>query len=124
MKIRIKGNSIRLRLSRTEVEKLATEGLIDETTEFNDGVFGYSLQTKEGIDHLTASYRDNVMTVYMPVNYVGGWATNETVGFEYNLNLTNGNSLFLLVEKDFKCIDAAVTEDQSDNYENPLLSCE
>ena len=124
MKIRIKGNSIRLRLSRTEVDKLATDGLVEETTRFNDGVFGYALQRKDGIDHLNASFRDNLMTVYMPATLVNGWANNETVGFENTLNLTDGNSLFLLVEKDFKCIDAAVTEDQSDNYENPLLSCE
>jgi hypothetical protein len=52
----------------------------------------------------------------MPELMAKNWATTEKVGFEE----TNG-PLYLLVEKDFKCLDN-VAEDQSDNYPNPLLS--
>ena len=37
--------------------------------------------------------------------------------------LGNERKLFLLFEKDFKCIDGEVLEDQSDNFENPLAAC-
>ena len=40
----------------------------------------------------------------------------ERVGFE-----EKGDPLYLLVEKDFTCLDQ-VEEDQSDNYPNPQLA--
>ena len=42
------------------------------------------------------------------------WADTDRVGFE-----NKANNFYLLVEKDFKCLDN-VEEDQSDNYPNPL----
>jgi hypothetical protein len=42
------------------------------------------------------------------------WASTDRVGYE-----SNHNQMYLLIEKDFKCLDN-VAEDQSDNYPNPL----
>jgi len=50
----------------------------------------------------------------MPEAMANEWITTDKVGFEYQ-----DEGLFLLVEKDFKCLDN-VAEDQSDNYPNPL----
>jgi hypothetical protein len=50
----------------------------------------------------------------MPITMVKIWDSTDRVGFEYQ-----DKDLFLLVEKDFKCLDN-VAEDQSDNYPNPL----
>ncbi len=123
MKIRIKGNSVRIRLSKTEVETLAKQGNIEESTHFPNGAFLYSLKTKNDIDNLSAAITGSTITMYVPESAVADWATNEVVGFDHTLPLGDGDSLYLLLEKDFKCIDAAVTEDQSDNYENPLHTC-
>ena len=123
MKIRIKGNSVRIRLSRTETDKLATEGYLAETTSFVNGTFGYALQSKEGITDLDAGFADNTITVYVPAAIAAVWAGNEVVGHSNTIALPDGGSLYLLLEKDFKCIDADVSEDQSDNYDNPLISC-
>ncbi len=123
MKIRIKGNSVRIRLSRSEVDQLAATGYIEERTEFADGVFLYTLQSKNGIDNLDAGFSNGNMAIYVPAAICTEWAKNETVGYSNNIALPTGNSLFLLLEKDFKCIDADVTEDQSDNFENPSKSC-
>nr|WP_157543792.1 hypothetical protein [Mucilaginibacter paludis] len=43
------------------------------------------------------------------------WTNTESVGFDHQ----DYSGLYLLVEKDFKCLDN-VTEHQSDNYPNPL----
>jgi len=51
------------------------------------------------------------------------WAANEVVGYEHNMDIGNGKQLYLLLEKDFKCIDAPPSEDQSDNFENPHKVC-
>ncbi len=52
----------------------------------------------------------------MPAVMANEWANTARVGFE-----NNEGEIYLLVEKDFVCLDT-VNEDQSDNYPNPLLS--
>lgn len=116
MKIRIKGNSLRYRLSKTEVDIFAKQGKIVERTEFGDQALVYVLERYDG-DQLSANFQHNTITLLMPVNMVNEWTNTGRVGFD------NGNApLFLLVEKDFQCLDN-LTEDQSDNYPNPLLTC-
>ncbi len=122
MKLRIKGNSIRIRLSRTEVSDLAQNGYIEEHTEFGNNTLTYALQSKEGISGLEADFGDGKVTVYVPANVLPSWPVSETVGFDNNMPLPGGKQLYLLLEKDFKCIDNSM-EDQSDNYENPNATC-
>ena len=61
--------------------------------------------------------------MYVPAHIATDWAANETVGYENNMDIGDGKQLYLLLEKDFKCIDAPVHEDQSDNFENPHKVC-
>jgi hypothetical protein len=124
MKIRIKGNSIRLRLTRSEVDTLAATGYVEERTEFFNSALIYALQAKEEIENLKADYSENTITVHVPKAWAANWNKNETVGFNHSLNLPSGSVLTLLIEKDFKCIDSDTNEDQSDNYDNPSISCE
>jgi hypothetical protein len=114
MKIRIKGNSLRYRLTKSDVAKLAMNGFIEESTNFGTQVFRYAL--RQGIVHsLAATFEDNTITIHMPDQMIEEWVHTDRVGFE------NSNStMYLLVEKDFVCLDN-VAEDQSDNYPNPLL---
>ncbi len=124
MKIRIKGNSIRIRLSRTEVDNLGKKGYVEEQTEFGGGVsLIYALASSAQFNSLTASFSRNKITMFMPVDMVTEWTTTEKVGYSNDLEIGDGKQLFLLLEKDFKCIDSSVNEDQSDNYDNPLHTC-
>ncbi|WP_067032878.1 DUF7009 family protein [Allomuricauda sp. CP2A] len=118
MKIRIKGNSIRYRLTKTEVETFCETGLYKETTHFGNSVFAYALKAKKGIDTLEASFEENTITLYLTDEERSGWATSNRVGFSGTIDLPNGEQLSLLLEKDFACLDNT-TEDQSDNYPNP-----
>ncbi len=117
MKIRIHGNSVRFRLSKTEVAKLENEGYLEETTDFGAAQFGYAVQ-KSAVDGLQARFKNNKVILEVPEKLLTGWTENNTVGFEGNMPLGDGSSLFMLIEKDFKCLDN-VNEDQSDNYDNP-----
>lgn len=123
MKLRIKGNSIRIRLTRSEVDSFCKNGYLEEKTEFGNGAFTYALQSKEGIPSLQAGFSGGKMTMYVPADIPAAWATNDIVGYDNNMQLTDGKQLSLLLEKDFKCIDNA-NEDQSDNYENPNSLCD
>lgn len=113
MKIRIKGNSLRYRLTRIDVDKFSQNGYIEETTDFGTQTLTYALQQTR-FCNLSAVFEDNKITLFIPEVMADEWFLTDRVGFEYQYN-----GLFLLVEKDFKCLDN-VAEDQSDNYPNPL----
>ncbi len=123
MKIRIKGNSIRIRIVRTELDNLGKDGFLEERTEFGETDLIYRLESKTGIDNLQANMKGNTITVSMPETMKQEWVDTETVGYRTDMPLSNGGSLFILIEKDFKCLDGEVLEDQSDNFDNPSQVC-
>ena len=119
MKIRIKGNSIRFRLTRSEVDYLGKFNYLEESTEFGGSTFSYALQSSGNGNDLTAGFAQNKMTLTIPESLAKEWTGTERVGLESEMEIGQGKKLYLLVEKDFKCLDNTI-EDQSDNYENPL----
>jgi len=123
MKIRIKGNSVRIRLTRTEVDNFGKDGYLEEHTEFGGTTFSYALQKVQEGDSLAAHYKDNKITMTVPDAMVREWTTTEKVGYDANMSTGDGKQMFLLLEKDYKCVDAPSHEDQSDNYEHPTLTC-
>jgi hypothetical protein len=120
MKIRIKGNSLRYRLTRPEVVRFSETGLVEERINFGAVALSYVLCSTDA-DELSAAFGDNRITLYVPAGLVDEWLHTDKVGFEHRMPL-NGTeeSLHLLVEKDYTCLDN-VAEDQSDHYPNPLL---
>ena len=119
MKIRIHGNSIRYRLSKTDITNFGIAGFVEEKTEFANAVsFHYRLEKKKNIENPEASFSGNRISIFVPEKLVTGWTTNDIVGFENRMEIGEGKSLLLLIEKDFVCLDPAM-EDQSDNYPNP-----
>jgi hypothetical protein len=116
MKIRIGNNSLRYRLTRTEVERFASEGIAKETVQIGDDKLTYILE-RTVCDKLAVSFKNNIIALSVPEHLADDWTNTERVGFD---NQDDGG-LYLLVEKDFKCLDN-VKEDQSDNYENPLAN--
>jgi hypothetical protein len=113
MKIRIKGNTLRYRLTKSDVSALGTNGYLQEKTDFAGRPLYYSLKST-GEKELSASFMDNNITLFVPNKMVVELTNTDTVGFENECG-----QLKLLVEKDFTCLDN-VDEDQSDNYPNPL----
>lgn len=122
MKIRIQGSSIRFRLSQTDVRQLTDEGAVTEFTDFGGSVFSYEVKQSFEADQLTASFENGKITMQIPASYVEDWAINDIVGFEAHVHTAATDTMYLLIEKDFKCLDRT-TEDQSDQYENPNKTC-
>jgi hypothetical protein len=56
--------------------------------------------------------------MHIPASFIRNWPENDTVGIHATMPFFEDGSLYLLVEKDFVCLDET-TEDQSDNFENP-----
>lgn len=113
MKIRIKGNSLRYRLTKSDMYRLTQDGYLEDKTDFGKREFIYAIQ-KTTEDNLSAFFNDNVICLQVPTKMINELANTDRAGFE-----DKTGSLHLMVEKDFTCLDN-VSEDQSDNYPNPL----
>lgn len=118
MKIRILGNSVRFRLTRSEVNTLCTKGFIEDQTIFDTAVFTYAVKLVTDSEQFTAQFRDNTITLNLPKSLGNNWHLTEQVGFSTNMEFKNNGGLSLLIEKDFTCLDERI-EDQSDTYPNP-----
>ncbi|RWY50340.1 DUF7009 family protein [Mucilaginibacter gilvus] len=113
MKIRIKSGSVRYRLTRSEVALFEKEGVVKGIVEIGENALIYTLQ-RAAEEQLSASFKNNMITLLMPENMADEWISTDQVGFA-----GKDGGLHLLIEKDFTCLDN-VDEDQSDNYPNPL----
>ena len=122
MKIRIKGPSVRLRLSRSEVAQLVHDGIVEEETLFGTSTFKYAVRQTPSGSRLTAVFEQGTMILFVPRTLIRDWDTNDVVSIDEQMPVGESGSLYLLLEKDFKCLDHT-TEDQSDNYLNPNQSC-
>jgi len=121
MKIRIKGNMVRFRLSKTDVDLLTQNGFLTEQTEFGPGnVLEYSVRADSTVQRLAVTFKNNAIILLVPEQDLKKWSQTELVGLQEVSETGDGKNLHLLLEKDFKCLDQ-VAEDQSDNYPNPLM---
>ena len=118
MKIRIRGNSVRLRLTQSEVKTLCEQGVYSERTEFNGRNLTYTAKGAKGIARLQAYFNGDEITLRIPSDQLTGWDENSTVGFYNEMPLQHGGSLTLQVEKDFACLEQR-GDDESDSYPNP-----
>ena len=120
MKLRIRDNAIRLRLMRGEVEELRNDGLVSARTGFPGGrTFSYVVESSPASVKPAAFFSDNIVTVRIPETTVLAWATSEQVSIEAEQTLDDGETLHLLVEKDFACLAPREGEDESDMYAHP-----
>lgn len=115
MKIRIKNNSIRYRLTQSDVAALVKNRQVEDSVDFGVNKLIYSLQIVDDYQ-LSATFNNNTITLFMPASMLTELAETDKVGFENIRHLPH-----LLVEKDFTCLDN-VAEYQSDNYPNPLFA--
>ena len=120
MKLRIRDNSIRLRLARGEVEALRESGVVSAKTGFPGGrEFRYSVESSPASVNPAAFFSNNRLTVRLPETTVLAWATTEQVSMPGEQVLDDGETLKILVEKDFACLAPREGEDESDMYPHP-----
>jgi hypothetical protein len=103
------------------VANFGRDGYLEECTEFGNNKLVYALQ-REQVSELSAKMEDNKITMQVPEQVAHQWTTTNEVGFQNNFGIGNDKQLFLLLEKDFVCLDNTF-EDQSDNYPNPNAVC-
>lgn len=123
MKIRIRDNSLRLRLTQSEVSRFEAERMVSASISFpNNTMLRYTLVWGKG-DHYEASFDGKEITVTVPYATGVRWLNPAEVGMEEHVNLAGGEKLRLLIEKDFACLSERKDEDESDMFPNPNPHC-
>jgi len=124
MKLRIRGDSVRLRLKRSEVDLLAAGESIVEETHFPGAVLSYRLDVT-GEEAMQAHLENSSLVFRLPASQVSAWATTDEVSMLAEQDLPGGNKLTLLIEKDFSCLEPGHhrdCEDDEDTYPHPSRS--
>jgi hypothetical protein len=124
MKLRIKGNSIRLRLGQSEVRRLITEGTVEEIVVFGPSSkerISYVLCAWSESPDVNARFADGRIVIRVPCSMIHQWATTDQVSIHALQCNGDDDSLSILIEKDFECIDAPSGESQEDAFPNPQL---
>ena len=119
MKLRIKGNTLRVRLSQSEVIELDEKGLVKDQIQFGLTSLSYSIVSDVLVDH-QVRYENNAIEIIVPNEEVNNWAKTDQVGFDFTMNWKGQNVIHVLIEKDFKCLTDRPNEDESDLFENPM----
>ncbi len=125
MKLRIRDNSIRLRLTRSEVELVRNDGLVRGRVPFaGRNNFDYVLESSPATVKPEAHISNNVLTVRIPEAEIIRWSDSDEVSIAASQILDGGDQLNILVEKDFACLAPREGEDETDMYPHPEAGTE
>lgn len=124
MKLRIYQNSIRFRVQIPEITALKGSGRIDASVRLGPGkedILEYSVELSQA-DSPEIIYSAGVIRLLIPEKAGLQWANTNEVGIYASQGFNDGETLKILLEKDFKCLDDTF-EDQSDMFPNPKSTC-
>ena len=117
MKMRIKGSSLRLRLTQKEVALLRDCGRVEALVQFSLGhALVYLLEGSSHAKSVTAVFDGRTIRVAVPEQVMTEWAQGDGVSIEGKSEA----GLQLLIEKDFQCLHKPGDRDA---YPHPL-TCE
>lgn len=125
MKLRMRGQSIRLRLTQGDVARLVEEGRVAEKTLIAGAWFVFALVRDDAPTATGANVgfrvegRDAFLEVHVPAAEVRDWARSERVAMNTAAAHTLATPVELLVEKDFACLKPRDGEDDTDAFPNP-----
>jgi hypothetical protein len=121
MKIRIQGNSLRLRVSRSELAHFQAGGRVEETIRFAEAPearLTYALESAVQLSPVSVRYGFHDVTIVLSQGQAHIWGAGSEVGVYSNLAIGSAGSLDVIVEKDFACLDRRDEQNQ-DTFANP-----
>ncbi len=119
MKLRIRGNSVRFRLAKSELEQISEAGFAEDAVQFPSGpALRYRVEVSRN-GTLAASFTSSLVKVTVPEAEVRRWLDPKEVSIRGEQPLDGGGTLKILVEKDFECLVPRPDEDSGDLFENP-----
>lgn len=122
MKIRMNGNSLRLRVGQSELARFLKEGRLEETIRFAptpDAQFSWALEAAPPEDAAaTVRYASCAVAILVTAEQLRLWCREDQVGIYTQVDIGAGQTLDIVVEKDFACLDRNGSEN-ADTFANP-----
>src|SRR5688572_9633410 len=104
MKLRIKGDSLRIRVTQGELDQLATQGRVEEAIHFGaERALVYRLAIDPQASELAESFDRDAIQVRLPEKSAREWSRTHLVTLE-NTQSQGGVDLKIFVEKDYACL--------------------
>lgn len=123
MKLRIKDDSIRLRLSQTEVRLLKENGNVSTLCNISPvNALLYGIKSA-GSSQWSVIYKDGKVIVSVPEDVLQYFYQEDNISIDQRLDNGRQQGLYLLIEKDFQCLTDRPHEDESDLFPNPNSAC-
>lgn len=129
MKLRLRKNSVRVRMDRKDVAELLGLGHVLDTIRFGPGVdhtFTYAVVVgvaPAGRPH--AHYHAGRLVLTIDSEDAEAWAEGGAVGFDHEQPV-NGGTVRVILEKDFACLDRPAGDERDDEwaFSNPTGGCQ
>jgi hypothetical protein len=121
MKLRLKDNSLRLRVSQSELARLIDAGHIESSIYFaqdETSKFTYALELDPAAERTALRYAPHNVTVVVATAEAVLWGKTEQVGIYATVDIGPRGSVDILVEKDYACLDLSDAEN-ADTFPNP-----
>jgi len=122
MKLRLKGNSLRLRVTRSELARLQQGGVIEDSVQFApaaEASLRYLLQACAQPQPVQVPFDGRRLLVTISRGQLTAWSGETQVGIYAALPLTGDTVLDVAIEKDFACLDLS-DEENHDTFPHPL----
>jgi hypothetical protein len=96
MKLRILEQTVRFRLKRSEVDRLAAEGFLHASIRLGESGLDYRIESSPA-DAATLRWDGAVLTVVVPSHAIQQWAASDDVGWYAEIG-----GVSVVIEKDFQ----------------------
>ena len=113
MKLRLLSNTVRLRMSQSEVQTLTESGIVEESVDFAPNPLVYMIHASKDNDHIEASFLNGWITISVPESAVQEWARGSEVGMKGTFR-----GVSVLIEKDWSCLHGSESENE-DKFPRP-----
>lgn len=118
MKLRLKNNNLKLKISAKELETFSSENQLHAEIDFYNGtVLSFKLISRQ-IGKPTAEFSENCINIYFPENKIATFK-NTALPYIDNHPVESGKT-YIRIEKDFTQTQQGKAEKDNNAFPNPL----
>src|SRR6185436_4449592 len=111
MKLRIQGNSVRIRVTKSETAQLTAGVAVEQCTQFGpSSCLRSSVTPSPTIQKTCVQFSNDKLAVFVPADEARRWGMSDSIAIERSEDIGSGTVLRILLEKDFQCLHSSAEE--------------
>jgi len=123
MKLRLRGNSVRVRMDQQDLASLLISGRALDMVHFGPGpdrTFTYEVKVgRAPRNRPQVEYIGGHLVITIDRQCAEEWSSSDRVGFDHRQVAGDGSGIRVIVEKDFACLDRPAGEESDDAWAFP-----